>query len=125
MGFEPQAQPLENKAVNEFMDQMKVVQEEAKAALAKAKNNMAQYYDHGRTSALKYQPRDWVYLDASDITTTHLSKKLSHHQLGPFLVEWQSGLLAYQLWLPAGMQQLHSVFNMVKLTLALKDPILG
>ncbi|KAG6865262.1 hypothetical protein C0993_008179, partial [Termitomyces sp. T159_Od127] len=38
---EPWAQPLENKAVNKFVDQMKVAQEEAKAALAKAKDNMA------------------------------------------------------------------------------------
>ncbi|KAG6876398.1 hypothetical protein C0993_003380 [Termitomyces sp. T159_Od127] len=48
----------ENEAVKKFVDQMKVVQEEeAKAALAKAKNDMAQYYDHGRTLAPKYQPR--------------------------------------------------------------------
>ncbi|KAG6884584.1 hypothetical protein C0993_009831, partial [Termitomyces sp. T159_Od127] len=70
MGFEPQAQPLKNKAVNKLVDWMKVVQEESKATLAKAKDDMAQYYDHGRTPALKYQPKDWVYLDASNITTT-------------------------------------------------------
>ncbi|KAG6899637.1 hypothetical protein C0993_008450 [Termitomyces sp. T159_Od127] len=95
MGFEPQAQPSENKAANKFVDQMKVVQEEAKAALAKAKDNVAQYYDHGRTPAPKYQPRDQVYLDASNITTTCLSKKLLHHQLEPFMVEQKEGPLAY------------------------------
>ncbi|KAG6898887.1 hypothetical protein C0993_003132, partial [Termitomyces sp. T159_Od127] len=89
MGFEPWAWPLENKAVNEFVDWMKVVQEEAKAALAKAKDNMAQYYDCGRTLVPKYQPRDQVYLDASNITTICLSKVLLHRQLGPFMVEQQ------------------------------------
>ncbi|KAG6883599.1 hypothetical protein C0993_005249 [Termitomyces sp. T159_Od127] len=95
MGFEPQAWPSENKAVNEFVDWMKVAQEEAKAALAKAKDDMAQYYDYERTPAPKYQPEDQVYLDASNITITCLSKKLLHHQLGPFMVEQQIGLLAY------------------------------
>ncbi|KAG6883868.1 hypothetical protein C0993_003256 [Termitomyces sp. T159_Od127] len=41
MGFEPWAWPSENEAVNEFVDWMKVAQEEAKAALAKAKDDMA------------------------------------------------------------------------------------
>ncbi|KAG6880929.1 hypothetical protein C0993_003613, partial [Termitomyces sp. T159_Od127] len=64
---------------------MRAAQEEAKAALTKAKDDMARYYDRGRTPALKYQPGDQVYLDASDITTTRPSKKLSHQQLGPFM----------------------------------------
>ncbi|KAG6875322.1 hypothetical protein C0993_009793, partial [Termitomyces sp. T159_Od127] len=58
MGFKPQARPSENKAVNKFVDWIKVAQEEAKAALAKAKDDMAQYYDCGRTPASKYQPGD-------------------------------------------------------------------
>ncbi|KAG6877237.1 hypothetical protein C0993_009246 [Termitomyces sp. T159_Od127] len=37
MGFEPQAWSSENEALNKFVDQMKMAQEEAKAALAKAK----------------------------------------------------------------------------------------
>ncbi|KNZ81181.1 hypothetical protein J132_02378 [Termitomyces sp. J132] len=70
MGFEPWAQPLENEAGNKFVDQIKRSQEEAQAMLAKAKDDMAQYYDYGRTLEHRYQPRDRVYLDASDITTT-------------------------------------------------------
>ncbi|KNZ78879.1 hypothetical protein J132_09563 [Termitomyces sp. J132] len=41
MGFEPQACPLENDSVNEFVNQMRKAQEEAKAALVKAKEDMA------------------------------------------------------------------------------------
>ncbi|KAG5734254.1 hypothetical protein E4T56_gene14608 [Termitomyces sp. T112] len=95
MGFEPRAQPLENEAVNEFVDQMKESQEEAQATLAKAKDDMAWYYDCGRTPEHRYQPGDQVYLDASNITTTHPSKKLLHCQLEPFTVEQQIGSLAY------------------------------
>ena len=58
--------------------------EEAKAALAKSKDDMAKYYDRKRTPALDYQPRDKVYLDASNIHTTRPSRKLSHQRLGPF-----------------------------------------
>ena len=42
---------------------------EAKVALVKSKDNMAKYYDQRRTPALEYQPRDRVYLDASNIHT--------------------------------------------------------
>jgi len=32
---------------------------------------------------------DKVYLDTSDISTTQPSQKLSHHQLGPYVIEKQ------------------------------------
>ena len=54
---------------------------EAKAALAKSKDDMAKYYNQKRTPAPDYQPGDRVYLDASDIQTTRPSKKLSHRRL--------------------------------------------
>jgi len=72
-----------------------------------------------------YKPGDQVYLDMSDIKTTRPSLKLSHCQLGPFKIECQVGLLAYRLKLPHGMRQLHPVFNVVKLSTALEDLILG
>ena len=72
-----------------------------------------------------YKPGDRVYLDASDIKTTCPSPKLSHRQLGPFKIESQVGPSAYCLKLPYGMRQLHPVFNIVKLSAAPEDPILG
>ena len=66
-----------------------------------------------------------MYLDTSDIRTTRPSLKLSHHRLGPFEVERQVGLSAYRLKLPHGLRQLHLVFNVVKLSAALDDPIPG
>ena len=64
-----------------------------------------------------------LYLDASDVSTTHPSKKLSHWWLGPFPVEWKVGNRAYRLHLPAAMKRVHPVFNIVKLTPASEDPI--
>ena len=61
----------------------------------------------------------------SDIKMTRPSLKLSHHRLGPFEIESQVGPSAYYLKLPHGMRQLHPVFNVVKLSAAPEDPILG
>ena len=45
MGFEPHQLPSRVEVVNEFTDQMRNTLEEAKSALAKAKDKMAQYYN--------------------------------------------------------------------------------
>ena len=86
---------------------------------------MVEYYDQKRTPAPDYQPRDRVYLDASDIQTTRPSKKLSHQRLGPFHIIKKVGNGAYQLQLPPSMSRLHPVFNVVKLTPAPEDPVQG
>jgi len=125
MGFEPHQPPSKVEAVNEFTDRMKNTLEEAKSALAKAKDDMARYYNQRRTPAPTYAPGDRVYLDASDIHTTRPSKKLSHRRLGPFPVEQRVGTNAYRLTLPPSMKRLHPVFNVVKLTSAPTDPIVG
>jgi hypothetical protein len=125
MGFEPDQPPSQLESVNEFTEQMKTTLEEAKAALAKSKDNMAQYYNQKRTRALEYNPGDMVYLNASNIQTIRPSKKLSHRHLGPFTVEQKVGNGAYRLQLPQSMKRLHPVFNVVKLTPAPLDPIVG
>ncbi|GLB44059.1 putative chromo (CHRromatin Organisation MOdifier) domain containing protein [Lyophyllum shimeji] len=97
MDFEPRPLNSNNETANEFFERMKLAQEEAKAALAKAKDDMARYYDQHRIPAPEYKPGDRVYLDASDIQTTRPSKKLSHRYLGPYTIERQVGPLASAL----------------------------
>jgi hypothetical protein len=87
MGFEPHQLPSKVEAVNEFTNQMRDTLEEAKSALTKAKDDMARYYNQRQTLAPVHKPGNKVYLDANDIRTTQPFKKLSHHQLSPFLVE--------------------------------------
>jgi len=98
---------------------------EAKAALAKSKEDMARYYNQQRALAPEYHVGDKVFLDASDIKTTHPLPKLAHRYLGPYLIQRKVGQNAYRLQLPQSMSQLHPVFNMVKLLPATKDPIPG
>jgi len=101
MGFEPHQPPSHVEAVNEFMYRMKDTLEEAKSVLAKAKDNMARYYNRRhRSPAPSFSSGDMVYLDSKDIQTTRLLKKLSHCCLGPYPVERRVGKYAYHLTLP-------------------------
>jgi hypothetical protein len=123
--FEPDEAPSHMETVNEFQDQMASTLQEAKSALAKAKNNMAQYYNHCCTPAPVYEIGDMVYLDSQDICTTWSSQKLAHCYLRPYKIEKCVGTHAYCLKLPAAMSCLHPVFHVVKLLPALQDPIPG
>ena len=84
---------------------------------------MAKYYNRRQTPAPDYQPRDKVYLDASNIQTTRPSQKLSHWKLGPFPIVNKVRNNAYHLQLPPSMSWLHLVFNVVKLSPTPEDPI--
>jgi len=104
---------------------MRMVIKEAKSVIRKAQDDMKRYYDCRRTPAPVFNPGNKVFLDASDIRTMRPSQKLSHQRLGPFVVEQWIGPMAYRLKLPYWMKQLHPVFNVVKLTPALDNPIPG
>jgi hypothetical protein len=78
MGFEPHRPHFKLESVNEFAEHMAQGLEEAKSAIAKAKDEYAMYYNHRREPAPVFKPGDKVWLDESDITTNRLSSKLSH-----------------------------------------------
>ena len=92
MGFEPHQNPLHMESVNEFKEQMEESVSEAKSALVKSKEDMEHYYNQCRVPAPIFAPGDKVYLDASDIQTTHPLKKLVHWQLDPYIVGYQVGV---------------------------------
>ena len=125
MGFKPGQRRSHLELVNEFKGCMEGALEEAKAALAKSKDDMTRYYNWGQTPTPNYKPGDKVYLDASDMQTNRPSRKLSHCRLGPFSIVKKVGNGAYQLQLPPLMSRLHPVFNIVKLTPAPVNPIKG
>ena len=125
IGFKPEQGHSRLESVNEFKERMEDALMEAKAALAKSKDEMAKYYDCRRTPAPVYQTGDKVYLDTSDIQMTRPSQKLAHKRLRPFTIVRKVGNSAYRLHLPPSMSRLHPVFNIVKLTPAPEDPIQG
>ena len=70
-----------------------------------------------------YAPGDKVFLDSSDIKTTHPSPKLVHCYLGPYLVFCTVGSHMYCLKLPQSICHIHPVFHIIKLLYAPQDPI--
>jgi hypothetical protein len=108
--------------VADFSQRMKSALEEARAALAKAKDDMARYYNQHRSATPTFCPGDKVFLDSSDLKTTRPTKKLAHRYVGPFLVVRPVGTHAYELRLPPSMSHVHPVFHVVKLSLAPEDP---
>jgi hypothetical protein len=58
---------LKLELVNEFADQMAKGQEEAKAAITKAKDKYVMYYNRQHEPAPTFEPGDKVWLDGSDI----------------------------------------------------------
>jgi len=78
MGFEPQQAHLPIVTVNNFTECMKIGTNKAKAALAKAKNEYAMYYNGRCSLAPEFEPGDMDWLDSTDIATTQPSLKLSH-----------------------------------------------
>ena len=70
MGFEPDQPRSHMESINEFKDRMTDSLEEAKAALAKSKDDVVLYYNWKRTPAQEFKAGDMVFLDASDIQTT-------------------------------------------------------
>src|ERR1700676_2240792 len=103
MGFEPNQRPSGLEAVNELADQMKSTLEEARAALAKLKSDMARYYNQRRIPTPVFAIGEKVSLDASDISTTRPTKKFAHRFLGPYPVVRPVGSHAYRLLLPPSM----------------------
>jgi len=97
MGFKPAQSPTKVEAVLEFANCMKDTLSKAWAALAKSKDDMACYYNQCHTPAPTFAAGDKVFLDASDIHTTHPLKKLLHHFLGSFPVVHLVGSHTYHL----------------------------
>jgi len=104
MSFEPQQNPSGLETVNEFTERMRMAIKEAKSTIRKAQDDMKRYYNRRRTPAPVFNPSDKVFLDALDIRTTCPLQKLSHRQLGPFIVERRIRPMAYHLKLPYWMK---------------------
>jgi hypothetical protein len=66
---------------------MKEIEDKVKAALEKAANDMARFYDVHRKVALEYQVGDEVWLDGQDLQTTQPAKKLDDKWYGPYKIE--------------------------------------
>jgi hypothetical protein len=85
MGTEPTHASLV-EAADDFVSHMMQIQDEAKAALTHAAEEMSKYYDRRRTQTPDYKVGDQVWLNAQNYSTDRPMKKLDHKWLGPFKV---------------------------------------
>ena len=105
------------------MSRMAQATDKARAALVKAADDMARFYDAHRREAPKYSVGDKVWLSSENIRTTRLTKKLDYKWLGPYTIDRVISRNAYRLKLPMSFGQVHPVFSVTLLRPYDDDPI--
>src|SRR5258708_36933350 len=110
MGLEPTWSSAV-EAADDFTQRMSQMQDEAKAALEHAADEMAWYYDRWRSPAPAYKVGAKVWLNAQNYMTTHPTKKLDHKWLGPFVIEKVISPAAIKLCLSPRKQGIHPVIS--------------
>ena len=76
---------------------------------------MAQFYHAHRHEAPRYNVSNKVWLSSENIRTVHLTKKLNHKWLGPYVIKQVISHSAYQLKLPMSFGKIHPVFSVTLL----------
>jgi len=102
---------------------MKSVLEKTKAAIYKFQNNIARYYNRCHISALILSPSNKICLDSVDII--YFSAKLAYQYLDLYTVKKQISLTLYRLKLLLFIKRLYLVFNIVKLTITVRNLLSG
>src|SRR6266436_5516881 len=74
------------EAADTFARQLDCAQEEAKATLEWAADDMKQYYDQNCQAVPEYKVGDRVWLSLQNYSSDHPMKKLDHKWAGPFLI---------------------------------------
>ena len=100
---------------------MKETWTEAQASLHLAKEDMEWYYNECHKPT-PYNVGNKVWLDASNISTTHPTKKLDVKRLGSFVITDRIGSHNYRLKLPKGLF-VHPMFHVSCLCQYSEDPI--
>ena len=77
---------------------------------------MKDFYDRKKADACPYKIGDKVWLEGTNLSTTHPSKKLNDKCYGPFPIEKKEGPSSYRLMLPPTWKKIHPVFNESLLT---------
>jgi len=113
MGFELRKKERYKRA-EKFIERIKKVQEEAKAALARAQENMKKYADKHRLEVVEYKTGDLVLLSTKDLKwqmKSQCSEKLTERFTGPYKVKAIVSSNTVELDLPPTIK-IHPVVNM-------------
>jgi len=112
MGFELRKKGKFEEA-NKFVKRMQEIQEEAKAALGKAQEDMKKYADRHRGEVEEYRVGDLVLLSTKDLKYQMVGRrteKLTERFVGPYKVKSIVSMNAIELELPSTIK-IHLVVN--------------
>ena len=104
------------EAAGKFIEKMKKIQEEAKAALGKAQKEMKKFGDRRRGKREEYRVGDLVLLSTKDLKWQmkgRRSEKLTERFVGPYKVK---GIVSSNLELPNSIK-IHPVVNISRVRL--------
>jgi len=116
MGFEMRKKG-KYKGAEKFVTKMKEIQEEAKAVLGKAQEEMKKYTDRKRGEANKYKVGDLVMLSTKDLKyqmTSRRTEKLTKRFVGPYKVKKIISANVVKLELPSTIR-IHLVVNVSRI----------
>jgi len=112
MGFE-KSKKGKYKGVEKFIEKMKKIQEEAKAVLGKAQEDMKKYANRKRSEVNEYKVGDLVMLSTKDLKyqiVGRRTEKLMERFVGPYKVQKIMLSNAVKLELPSTVK-IHLVVN--------------
>jgi len=116
MGFEMRKKG-KYKGAEKFVTKIKEIQEEVKAALGKAQEEMKKFADRKRGEANEYKVGDLVMLSTKDLKyqmTSRRTEKLTKRFVGPYKVKEVISANAVKLELPSTIK-IHSVVNVSRI----------
>jgi len=116
MGFEGRKKG-KYTGVKKFVEKMKEIQEEAKAALKKVQEDMRKYADRKRSDIDEYKVGDLVMLSTKDLKyqiVGRRTKKLTKRFVGPYKIKEIISSNAVKLKLPSTVR-IHLVVNVSRI----------
>src|SRR5258708_27352410 len=99
------------EAVDAFARQLDHAQEEAKAALEQAVDDMKRYYDQSHQSVPEYKVGDKVWLSLQNYSSNHPMKKLDHKWASPFTIMKVISPATIKLCLSTQEKNIHPVVS--------------
>jgi len=118
MGFEGRRKG-KYEAVGKFVEKMRKIQEEAKAALGKAQEEMKKFADKKRGKGEEYRVGDLVLLSTKDLKWQmkgRRSEKLTERFVGPYKIKGIISSNAIELDLPKSIK-IHPIVNVSRVQL--------
>ena len=105
------------ESTERFVEKIKEIQEEAKAALVKAQKDMRKYMNRHRSEAVEYKERDLVLLSTKDLKWQMIGKrseKLTECYVEPYKIKKIVSLNMVELELPNTVK-IHLVVNVSRI----------